>query len=44
MTNSQEQVERGFALASQAGEEIIEIQKGAKEVVNAVRRFVEEIT
>nr|WP_122295254.1 PAS domain-containing methyl-accepting chemotaxis protein [Pseudomonas syringae] len=52
MTNSQEQVERGFALASQAGGrtggraggEIIEIQKGAKEVVNAVRRFVEEIT
>ncbi|QXG43400.1 methyl-accepting chemotaxis protein [Pseudomonas viridiflava] len=44
MASSQEQAEQGFALASQAGEVIVEIQGGAKEVVTAVRRFVNEVS
>lgn len=44
MASSREQAEQGFALASQAGEVIVEIQGGAKEVVTAVRRFVNEVS
>lgn len=43
MANSREEASKGLALASQAGDVIIEIQDGAKQVVSAVSRFNNEI-
>lgn len=43
MANSREQAAQGLALANQAGEVIIEIQDGAKQVVGAVGRFANEL-
>ncbi|MBQ0743105.1 MAG: PAS domain-containing methyl-accepting chemotaxis protein [Pseudomonas sp.] len=43
MARSREQAAQGLALASQAGTVIVEIQKGAKQVVNAVGRFAKEL-
>lgn len=43
MANSREQASQGLALANQAGEVIVEIQDGAKQVVSAVGRFASEI-
>ena len=39
MASSREQAEQGLALASQAGAVIVEIQQGAKQVVQAVEQF-----
>ena len=44
MSTSREQAAHGLALASQAGTVIIEIQEGAKQVVNAVQRFANELS
>lgn len=43
MANSREQASEGLALANQAGEVIVEIQDGAKQVVSAVGRFASEL-
>lgn len=43
MANSREQASQGLALANQAGEVIVEIQDGAKQVVSAVGRFANEL-
>ncbi len=43
MANSSAQAQQGLALANQAGEVIVEIQDGAKQVVNAVGRFANEL-
>jgi methyl-accepting chemotaxis protein len=43
MANSSEQAAQGLALANQAGEVIVEIQDGAKQVVGAVGRFANEL-
>ncbi|WP_375154442.1 methyl-accepting chemotaxis protein [Pseudomonas sp. Q2-TVG4-2] len=43
MINSREQAAQGLGLASQAGEVIVEIQDGAKQVVGAVGRFTNEL-
>ena len=43
MTASREQAAKGLALANQAGQVIVEIQEGAKQVVNAVGRFASEL-
>lgn len=43
MFSSREQAEQGLALASQAGTVIVEIQRGAKQVVGAVGRFANEL-
>ena len=43
MANSREQASQGLALANQAGEVIVEIQDGAKQVVSAVGRFASEL-
>ncbi|QCF25432.1 methyl-accepting chemotaxis protein [Hydrocarboniclastica marina] len=43
MFSSREQAEQGLALASQAGNVIMEIQKGAKQVVGAVGQFTNEL-
>lgn len=43
MASSREQAAQGLALASQAGNVIVEIQQGAKQVVNAVGRFAKEL-
>ncbi|KAA0696278.1 methyl-accepting chemotaxis protein [Halopseudomonas laoshanensis] len=43
MARSREQAAQGLALAGQAGTVIVEIQKGAKQVVNAVGRFAKEL-
>ena len=39
MANSKSQAEQGLELATQAGQVIVEIQDGAKRVVEAVCRF-----
>lgn len=41
--SSREQAEQGLALANQAGTVILEIQNGAKQVVEAVGRFANEV-
>lgn len=43
MHNSQEKAEQGLELASQSGTVIVEIQEGAKQVVDAVERFANEL-
>lgn len=43
MANSREQAVQGLALANQAGAVIVEIQDGAKQVVDAVGRFANEL-
>jgi methyl-accepting chemotaxis protein len=43
MANSREQAAQGLALANQAGDVIVEIQDGAKQVVGAVGRFANEL-
>ena len=43
MANSREQAAEGLSLANQAGEVIVEIQDGAKQVVSAVGRFASEL-
>ena len=43
MANSRTQAEQGLHLASQAGEVIVEIQDGAKRVVNAVEQFASQL-
>ncbi|ANF23686.1 MULTISPECIES: methyl-accepting chemotaxis protein [Stutzerimonas] len=43
MANSREQAAQGLSLANQAGEVIVEIQDGAKQVVSAVGRFANEL-
>jgi methyl-accepting chemotaxis protein len=43
MLNSQEKAEQGLELANQSGTVIVEIQEGAKQVVQAVGRFAKEL-
>jgi methyl-accepting chemotaxis protein len=43
MASSRGQAEQGLQLASQAGEVIVEIQDGAKRVVNAVGQFANQL-
>jgi methyl-accepting chemotaxis protein len=43
MANSKSQAEQGLALATQAGEVIVEIQDGAKRVVDAVGKFANQL-
>ncbi|WP_339650307.1 PAS domain-containing methyl-accepting chemotaxis protein [Halopseudomonas pelagia] len=43
MARSREQAAQGLALAGQAGTVIVEIQQGARQVVNAVGRFAKEL-
>nr|WP_314564092.1 PAS domain-containing methyl-accepting chemotaxis protein [uncultured Pseudomonas sp.] len=43
MTNSKSQAEQGLELATQAGQVIVEIQDGAKRVVDAVGRFATQV-
>ena len=43
MARSREQADQGLTLATQAGTVIVEIQKGAKQVVSAVGRFANEL-
>ena len=44
MANSKLQAEQGVQLATQAGEVIVEIQHGAKQVVEAVARFASQVS
>jgi len=43
MANSRSQAEQGLGLANDAGAVIVEIQEGAKQVVNAVGRFANQL-
>ncbi|WP_241678237.1 methyl-accepting chemotaxis protein [Pseudomonas kitaguniensis] len=43
MANSKSQAEQGLDLATQAGQVIVEIQDGAKRVVDAVGRFATQL-
>lgn len=43
MSTSREQASEGLSLANQAGKVIVEIQDGAKQVVQAVGRFAKEL-
>ncbi|AZE90129.1 Methyl-accepting chemotaxis sensor/transducer protein [Pseudomonas orientalis] len=43
MANSKSQAEQGLGLATQAGQVIVEIQDGAKRVVEAVGRFATQV-
>ena len=43
MSTSRHKAEQGVSLANQAGEVIIEIQDGAKQVVGAVGRFANQL-
>lgn len=43
MANSRSQAEQGLGLATQAGEVIVEIQDGAKRVVDAVGKFTTQV-
>ena len=43
MANSKSQAEQGLALATQAGEVIVEIQDGARRVVDAVGKFANQL-
>ena len=43
MANSKSQAEQGLVLATQAGEVILEIQDGAKRVVDAVGKFANQV-
>lgn len=43
MFSTREKAERGLELANQAGAVIVEIQEGAKQVVEAVERFANEL-
>jgi len=44
MANSKQQAEQGVELASEAGDVIVEIQEGAKKVVDAVGRFANQLS
>ena len=44
MTDGQTQAEQGLALAAEAGTVIVEIQDGAKKVVNAVGQFANQLS
>ncbi|RAU45725.1 MULTISPECIES: PAS domain-containing methyl-accepting chemotaxis protein [unclassified Pseudomonas] len=44
MANSKSQAEQGLDLATQAGQVIVEIQDGAKRVVDAVGRFANQVS
>ena len=44
MANSKSQAEQGLELATQAGQVIVEIQEGAKRVVDAVGKFATQVT
>lgn len=44
MTNSKSQAEQGLELATQAGQVIVEIQDGARRVVDAVGKFATQIS
>jgi len=44
MAQSKQQAEQGVQLASQAGEVIVEIQEGARKVVDAVGRFAKQLS
>ena len=43
MASSREQAEQGLGLANEAGAVIIEIQDGAKQVVQAVEQFASQL-
>ena len=43
MFSSREEAEQGLDLANQAGAVIVEIQEGAKQVVDAVERFANRL-
>ncbi|MBZ5486790.1 PAS domain-containing methyl-accepting chemotaxis protein [Halomonas aquamarina] len=43
MFNTREEAEQGLELASQAGSVIVEIQEGARQVVDAVQRFSNDL-
>ncbi len=43
MFSTREKAEQGLELANQAGAVIVEIQEGAKQVVEAVERFANEL-
>ncbi|WP_370694643.1 MULTISPECIES: methyl-accepting chemotaxis protein [Pseudomonas] len=43
MANSKSQAEQGLELATQAGQVIVEIQDGAKKVVEAVGKFATQV-
>jgi len=43
MFRTRENAEQGLELANQAGEVILEIKEGAKQVVDAVERFAKEL-
>ncbi|MFS6536561.1 methyl-accepting chemotaxis protein [Idiomarina loihiensis] len=43
MSSTREEAEQGLELANQSGAVIIEIREGAKQVVNAVERFANEL-
>jgi methyl-accepting chemotaxis protein len=43
MASSREQAEQGLDLANQAGAVIVEIQEGAKQVVQAVEQFANQL-
>lgn len=43
MFSTREAAEQGLGLANQSGAVIVEIQEGAKQVVNAVERFANEL-
>jgi methyl-accepting chemotaxis protein len=43
MANSKSQAEQGLELATQTGEVIVEIQDGARRVVDAVGKFANQI-
>jgi methyl-accepting chemotaxis protein len=44
MTDGQHQAEHGLALAAEAGTVIVEIQDGAKKVVDAVSQFANQLS
>ncbi len=43
MSSTREEAEQGLELANQSGAVIVEIREGAKQVVNAVERFANEL-
>ena len=43
MASSRQQAEAGLDLANQAGEVIVEIRQGAKQVLGAVERFASQL-
>lgn len=43
MSSTREEAEQGPELANQSGAVIVEIREGAKQVVNAVERFANDL-